>query len=57
MANNVDSVCHALESAGIEFTNGDALGVRSRKLLVPSGLGTIRGPRIYEAQAAARLRA
>lgn len=31
IANNLDAIRRALEAAGIEFTNGDVPGVRSRK--------------------------
>jgi len=31
IANNLDAIRRALEAAGIEFTNGDAPGVRMRK--------------------------
>jgi ribosome-binding protein aMBF1 (putative translation factor) len=31
IANNLDAIKRALEAAGVEFTNGDAPGVRMRK--------------------------
>jgi transcriptional regulator with XRE-family HTH domain len=31
IANNLDAIRRALEAAGIEFTDGDVPGVRSRK--------------------------